>query len=523
MRAAPPKAAKMDTVPPDLPSQPPPQPTGGAGTHGHGIGGETTGPEAGGGTPGAQGGGAASGTEADGTALALLAGLDRRVPRWILRFIVLAVLGVVVIYIAGVSVARLRDLLAATVAALFFSFALEPAVNWLQKHGWKRWVATITVIFFVIVLIGAFIGAMVPLIIQQVQQLISDVPGWVERVSDLLERILDRPISNEWIKEQISKLDTRLADFGADVARNIFGVGLQLFKFLFYGFTIAFFTFYLIADAPRLRRWICSMMRPERQRRVLWAWETAIDKTGGYIYSRLIMGAIAALAMFVVLEILGVPFPIPLALWMGIFSQLIPTIGTYIAAVLPLFVAFLYRPLTALILLIYIVVYQIVENYALAPKISAHTMQIHAGIAFAATIAGATLFGVTGALLALPVAAILQAGVETYVSRQAVVSSHLTGDAVSDLAGTAGGRRPGRLKVTVGKGVTWVRRVLRRGGDGPPRPGSGAGGGPEGGGTAPGEGPDAGGPGVDGASDGSQPQDVEGSADEQLDDPPADD
>ncbi|MBM3146953.1 MAG: AI-2E family transporter [Actinobacteria bacterium] len=470
-----------------------------------------------GGAPGPQVGDGAPGPETDGTALALLAGLDHRVPRWILRFIVLAVVGVVVIYVAGVSVARLRDLLAATVAALFFSFALEPAVNWLQKHGWKRWVATITVILFVIVLIGAFIGAMVPLIIQQVQQLISDVPGWVERVSDLLERILDRPISNEWIKEQISRLDTRLADFGADVARNVFGVGLQLFKFLFYGFTIAFFTFYLIADAPRLRRWICSMMRPERQRRVLWAWETAIDKTGGYIYSRLIMGAIAALAMFVVLEILGVPFPVPLALWMGIFSQLIPTIGTYIAAVLPLFVAFLYRPLTALILLIYIVVYQIVENYALAPKISAHTMQIHAGIAFAATIAGATLFGVTGALLALPVAAILQAGVETYVSRQAVVSSHLTGDAVSDLAGTAGGGRPGRIKVTVGRGVTWVRRVFRRDGDGPWKPGPGAGG-PAGGGTA-----TYGGPGAGGRSDGSHPQDIGRSADEQLDDPPADD
>jgi predicted PurR-regulated permease PerM len=495
----------METVPPDLLPQPAPRPTGGAGTPPPEVGGEPFGPEA------------------DGTALALLAGLDRRVPRWILRFIVLAVLGVVVIYIAGVSVARLRDLLAATVAALFFSFALEPAVNWLEKHGWKRWVATITVIFFVIVLIGAFIGAMVPLIIQQVQQLISDVPGWVERVSDLLERILDRPISNEWIKDQISKLDTRLADFGADVARNVFGVGLQLFKFLFYGFTIAFFTFYLIADAPRLRRWICSMMRPERQRRVLWAWETAIDKTGGYIYSRLIMGAIAALAMFVVLEILGVPFPVPLALWMGIFSQLIPTIGTYIAAVLPLFVAFLYRPLTALILLIYIVVYQILENYALAPKISAHTMQIHAGIAFAATIAGATLFGVTGALLALPVAAILQAGVETYVSRQAVVSSHLTGDAVSDLAGTAGGKRPGRVRVTVGNGVIWVRRVFGRGGDGPRKPGPGGGGAPAGGGSAMGGGTDAGAPDAGGASDGSQPQDSDRTADEQLDDPPADD
>jgi predicted PurR-regulated permease PerM len=145
-----------------------------------------------------------------------------------------------------------------------------------------------------------------------------------------------------------------------------------------------------------------------------------------------------------VLIILNVPFPVPLALWMAIFSQLIPTIGTYIAAALPLFVALIYEPFTALILLIYVVVYQIVENYTLAPKISAKTMQLHAGIAFAATIAGASLFGVIGAFLALPVAAILQAGVTTYASRHAVLDSHLTGNGDDVEGGPFGPGRNGR-------------------------------------------------------------------------------
>jgi len=289
-------------------------------------------------------------------------------------------------------------------------------------------VASIVVVFAVLIVLGVFIGSMVPLIIAQVQELIADVPSWIDRITSLAERILHRDIDSAWIANQIGKLDTKIADFGTSLARNMLGVGMQLFKVIFFGFTTLFFTFYFLADAPRLRRWICSMMRPDRQRRVLWAWETAIDKTGGYIYSRAIMGAVSAICMYIVLLILGVPYPIPLALWMGIFSQLIPTIGTYIAAALPLFVALLYKPFTALILLIYVVVYQIVENYTLAPKISARTMQLHAGIAFAATIAGASLFGVIGAFLALPVAAVLQAGVTTYAARHEVLDSHLTED-----------------------------------------------------------------------------------------------
>ncbi len=417
------------------------------------------------------GAGAAAVAVAGDDARDLLAGLDERIPRWIVRLVVAVVLGVFVVYISGMAVSRLRDLLAATVASLFISFALEPAVNWLAEHGWKRWVATLVVVLLVLIILLAFIASMVPLIIAQVQELIGDIPGWIERISEFSERVFDRPISNEWITDQIRKLDTRLAAFGADMAKNVFGVGVQLFKFIFFGFTVVFFTFYLIADAPRLRRWICSMMRPDRQRRVLWAWETAIDKTGGYIYSRAIMGAIAAVLMFVVLEILGVPYPLPLALWTGIFSQLIPTIGTYIAAVLPLFVALLHRPITALVLLIYIIVYQILENYTLAPKVSARTMQIHAGIAFAATIAGASLFGVIGAFLALPVAAILQAGVETYVSQHQVVTSHLTGDAAADLGKLRPPRtRVGwRVRVQRAKDRVWRRRPP--GGEPPQTPG----------------------------------------------------
>jgi predicted PurR-regulated permease PerM len=107
-------------------------------------------------------------------------------------------------------------------------------------------------------------------------------------------------------------------------------------------------------------------------------------------------------------------------------SQFIPTIGTYIAGALPVLIALIDEPVDALWVLLVIVVYQQVENYLLAPPIQAETMDIHPAVAFGGVIAGASILGPIGALLALPAAATLQAFVSTYVQRHEVVESHLT-------------------------------------------------------------------------------------------------
>jgi len=107
-------------------------------------------------------------------------------------------------------------------------------------------------------------------------------------------------------------------------------------------------------------------------------------------------------------------------------SQFIPVVGTYFAAAVPLLVALLEDPWSALIFLIFVVVYQQIENYALAPRITARTMQLHPAVAFFAVLAGGAFSGVIGAFLALPAAAIIQATVSTYLTRHEVVESDLT-------------------------------------------------------------------------------------------------
>jgi len=189
------------------------------------------------------------------------------------------------------------------------------------------------------------------------------------------------------------------------------------------------FTFYLVADAPGFRRAVCSVLPPQRQREVLSAWEVAVDKTGGYLYSRLLLAMISAFFAFVVLTALGVPFAVPLALFLGFVSQFIPVVGTYIAGVLPVVVMLVNpgsSPVRALVAFGFIVVYQQIENYLFAPRITARTMELHPAVAFGAALAGFELLGAAGGLLALPAAAMLQAISGEWGERHDVIEDHLT-------------------------------------------------------------------------------------------------
>ena len=345
-----------------------------------------------------------------------------RMPRWVPRLLLLIVFTYFAALLALTAFRALRNIFLWLIAALFLSFALEPAVNWLVARGWRRGVATALVIFGSALLGLVAIAAMVPLVIDQVQELITKVPGWLDRASVYTERWFGETLTSKEITDAIARAGR---DVG-EVASNVASVGAFILGLVFQVLTIGLFTFYLVADAPRFRRTVCSVLPPQRQREVLAAWEIAVDKTGGYLYSRLLLAAISSTITFIVLQVLGVPFAVPLALFFGFVSQFIPVVGTYFAAAVPLLVALLEDPWSALIFLIFVVVYQQIENYALAPRITARTMQLHPAVAFFAVLAGGAFSGVIGAFLALPAAAIIQATVSTYLTRHEVVESDLT-------------------------------------------------------------------------------------------------
>lgn len=359
-----------------------------------------------------------------------------RMPRWVPRLLLLLVLTTLGTLAFVYALGKLTSFIGTLVVALFVSFALEPAVNWLARHGWKRGLATMVVMLITGVLVVVVVVAMVPLVVRELQALVQAIPGWVARIDPLLQQWFGTSISEVAASAEAQQLLRTLAGWGANVAGNLLGLVAGVVGAVFQIFTVALFAFYLIADGPKLRTAVLSTVRPRTQREVLRTWDLAIEKTGGYLYSRLLLAAVSAAFTFVMMTILRLPFAVPLAIFVGLVSQFIPTVGTYIAGAVPVIVALLESPPKALALLIFFIVYQQIENYLFSPRITGHTMNMHAALAFGSVIVGAALFGPMGAFLAIPGAAILQALVWTSLSHYEVVTDDLTEEVAAEKGGS---------------------------------------------------------------------------------------
>jgi len=262
---------------------------------------------------------------------------------------------------------------------------------------------------------------MVPLVVSQVKELINNAPGFVTQISDFLRNSFGIELSTDDAIARITDLSSNFGVNGGNVATNVVGLGSRLLGGIFQLLTIIIFTYYLVVDGPQVRRKTMALMPARQQKIFLETWEVAIEKMGGYLYVRLILAGLSSLTAFIVMTIARVPFALPLALWMGLVSQFIPVIGTYIAAAIPLLVALLNNPWSAVVILVYVLLYQQIENYGIGPKLTERTMQLHPAIAIGAAIAGGTLLGPIGAFLALPAAAILQVVVGTYLTRHEII------------------------------------------------------------------------------------------------------
>ena len=202
-----------------------------------------------------------------------------------------------------------------------------------------------------------------------------------------------------------------------------------LFSFLLDLLTVVMVTYYLSAAGPKLRRSLCQWLGPATQRRFLLGWTIVQDQISNFLFSRTILAAINAACTAVFLELIHVPYWLPLALFCGIVSQFIPTVGTYIGGALPVLFAWGSNGIMyAVGVLVYIVVYQQIENLILSPKISQRTMDLNPAIAFLAVLVFGGVFGALGAFLALPITASLQAIFKVYTIRYDLVDSPLMND-----------------------------------------------------------------------------------------------
>jgi predicted PurR-regulated permease PerM len=349
-----------------------------------------------------------------------------RMPSWVIPAVAVFWVGFLLAGIARNLWSKLDGLALLLVISLFFALAIEPGVNRLARRGWRRGRATalillggVLLVLIFVAAIGTYVGTQVADLLQNSETYITDIVG---NVNDTFGTNLD---PKDVIKE-FNDPNGRVQEFIKSQRDKAVSLSLQALGGLLKVFSVMLFTYYMVADGPRLRRIICSRLRPDRQRAVLATWELAVTKTGGYLYSRALLAIVSALFHWIVFQSAGIEAPIPLALWVGFVSQFLPVVGTYIAGVLPVAIAFIDSPVKAIVVLGFIVVYQQIENYFFAPRITARTMELHPAVAFGAALAGISLLGFAGAILALPAAAMIQALVSEWGQRHDVIESELT-------------------------------------------------------------------------------------------------
>ncbi|MFB4310332.1 AI-2E family transporter [Actinomadura sp. GTD37] len=349
-----------------------------------------------------------------------------RMPPWLPKAFVLA--GVVVLaFMAGLwLLERLRELLLLLLISLFLAFAIEPAVNRLARHGWRRGAATALMFVVVGALAAGFLGGIGSLLAAQASHLIEGFPGHVRQVIAWVNATFGTNLSQDTVFQRLPTVTGALSRHLSSLAQNVWGIGATAFGVVFKGLGVLLFTFYLSAEGPRFRRTVCSLLPPGRQRAVLRAWEIAVDKTGGYIYSRGLLALISGIAHYAAMAWLGVPYAAILAVWVGVVSQFIPAIGTYLAGAVPVLIALTVSPATALWMFLFILAYQQLENYLLQPRITARTLDMHPAVAFGLVLAGAAVAGPVGILLGVPLGASLQAFAGAYIRRYDVQEHPLT-------------------------------------------------------------------------------------------------
>jgi len=336
---------------------------------------------------------------------------------------------VVVVAWAGIWVfQQTSSLVGLVLLSFFFSLALDPAVGWLHdRHGVRRGAGTGLMFLAMVVFIAVLVLLLIPLTAELAGKLGDSVPKLADRVNDLTDRLSNNDVvSKDQVDQATEQLNTSIKDWFSNFGGTALGIATTGLSLVFNMLTLGLFTFYMTANAPRIRRVLSSRLPGPAQERFNWAWETAIRQTGGYFYSRLLLMIINGGLFFFVMVAVGTPvkYALPLSIFEGFVSEFIPAVGTYIGAAIPIAFSLVELGLTqAIILLVWTILYQQVENAWLSPKLSARTMSLNAGVAFGSALAGGALFGPIGAFVALPVAGMITAFLTSYTRSYDLVGS----------------------------------------------------------------------------------------------------
>jgi predicted PurR-regulated permease PerM len=302
-------------------------------------------------------------------------------------------------------VANLSGVLTLVGVAAFLAIGLDPLVRALQRRGLSRGLAVGVVFLAVLAVFGGFIAAVVPTVVSQFGQLTDQLPDQIDslRRSSWIHKL---DVDYGVITNASDQLRKKISDGGTVV--QLFGGVLGAGKAVIGGFvstiTVLVLTLYFLASLHTIAEAGYRLVPASRRTRVRSLGDEIIRRIGGYVAGQAAVATINAFCSFILISILGLPYSIVLAITVGILG-VIPLVGATLGAIIVVLVGLFQSWQIGVIIAIYYVIYQQVENYVIAPRIMSRTVAVPGAVALIAALAGAALLGVLGALIAIPIAA----------------------------------------------------------------------------------------------------------------------
>jgi predicted PurR-regulated permease PerM len=333
--------------------------------------------------------------------------------RIILRAVLIVVAVVIVLYV----IYQLRRPISWLVIAAFIAIALAGPVNALSQRMRRGFAIAIVYLVLLLIPIG-ILALLIPSMVSQGEDLANNAPQYAQDVTDFVNRneTLSNLNQDYDITGKIEEEAAKLPDKIPDAAGTLQDIGVGFVNSVFAALTIFILSIFMVASG---RYWIERFLEtrhPEQKVRMERALDHIGRAVGNYVGGALLQATIAGVTSFILLTILGVPFAAPLAL-VVFFFDLIPlvgaTLGAVLVAIVTLFVNF---PVALIVWVIYSIAYQQIENYVIQPQIQKRAVSVEPFVVLVAVLFGATLFGIIGALLAIPAAASIQIAIREWMA-----------------------------------------------------------------------------------------------------------
>jgi predicted PurR-regulated permease PerM len=323
------------------------------------------------------------------------------------RTIWATIFAVLVTLVGLLLVRELSRIIAFLIVALFFAVVLTPPIDILVNRGhMRRGLATLIVFLIGVGILAALLYAFISPLVREGQKFADALPGFVDDAEagrGPVGRVVKRFNIDKYIRENRDKLREQFQNLGTPAI----GVLRKVFAGVFAAITILVLTFLILLEGPLLSQGVLTVL-PGRYRGRARA--VAVDSAravSGYVFGNLVISVIAGGFTWIFLTILGVPYAGVLALWVA-FSDLIPLVGATLGAIPAVFVAFLHSVPAGIATIIFFIAYQQFENHVLQVSIMAKTVKVNPLTVLVSVLVGVELFGLLGALLAIPAAGVAQ-------------------------------------------------------------------------------------------------------------------